>query len=216
MKRAIVLGLLATSVAVGMFVVACSSDETAATTRGNTDSGSTQDSSQPDTSLPNVDSGGPVDAGGRTAKATLNSVDDSGTKATATFVESPGCLANTKGCTVTLTMNVTGAPPGARGTHVHVGESCTDAITRGGHFNPDTVTKNGEFDNTLANDAGVGTATSTRSGITLDALSDGGVGILGRVVVVHGAPILVDGGPLLLDGGAVAPPPAFACGKILL
>ena len=216
MRRAIVSGLLMASTAVGLGLVACSSDETGAISRS--DSGSPiADASTSDTYVPNVDSGPGVDAGGRTAKAALKALSDSGTSATATLTESPGCTPNTKNCTVTLSINVTGAVPGARGTQVHVGKSCTDALTRGGHFNPDAVTKNGEWDNTIANDAGVGTTTSTRTGLTLDQLADGGVGILGRVIVVHGPPTLLpDGGPVLTDAGTPAPPPAHACGKITL
>jgi hypothetical protein len=76
---------------------------------------------------------------------------------------------------------------------------------------------NGMMDNTVVDDAGNGQQTSTRVGITLDKAADGGLGVVGRVVVVHGIPLTeADGGPKLDDAGNKLPPPAIGCGPIQL
>jgi Cu/Zn superoxide dismutase len=113
---------------------------------------------------------------------------------------------------MTLVLNLTGSIPGSRGVHVHVSGDCTNP---GAHFNPDAVMKNGEFDSIVVNDAGVGTMTSIRMGLSLDLPSDGGTGIVGRSLNVHGLPILAaDGGPVLTDAGTPVPAPRIGCGVI--
>ena len=166
---------------------------------------SSSDSSPP--AATDEDSGTGGDTGTtRSGKVTIAPVGDAGTIGTGTFVESNG--------QITLTLNVTGAPPGARGVHVHVNGDCANA---GAHFNPNPTTRNGEFDNMIANDAGVGTLTSMRAGISLDTASDAGTGIVGRSLNVHGVgATLPDGGPVLNDAGQPVPPPRIGCGIIQL
>lgn len=201
-RKLIFLGLLTAIAASGVY--ACSSDDTTATPVTTTDAGGGSDSGSTGDTGTKGDSGG-TDGSTTTKKAhvTITGVNGNTISGTGTFTEANGA--------VTLTVNVMGAPPGPRGTHVHVNADCS-----GGHYNPDTTTKNGEFDNTVVNDAGVGTGTSTRQGISLDAKSDAGTGIVGRALAIHGiAPTDVDGGPLLDDAGAPVKPPVIGCGEIM-
>ncbi len=116
-----------------------------------------------------------------------------------------------------LTIDVTNAVPGARGTHIHVGTSCAVGAP-GAHFNLDTTNRNAEFANTPVDDAGVGHNVSTKTGtpaLTLDVAADGGPGVVGRVLAIHGAPVLLpDGGPELSEAGTPLPPPISGCGVI--
>lgn len=208
MKRRSVLAVVTIAAAVLGGLYACSSDETTTSTP-KVDGGGTDTGTKPDTGGGNTDSGNPADSGNeaaaRTGHVTIAPVGDaSTTQGSGTFVQN--------GNTITLTLNVTGSIPGTRGVHVHVGGDCANP---GGHFNPDPNTRNGEFDNMTVNDAGVGTLTSSRLGISLDQLADGGTGIVGRSLNVHGIPLTsVDGGPLLNDAGVAVPPPRIGCGVI--
>jgi Cu/Zn superoxide dismutase len=186
-------------------VVACSSDATPATPEldgGQIDSGKVT----PDTGTAK-DTGTDSTPAGRKATIAIAPYGDSGTTmGSGTLDESTGA--------VTLTLDVTKAVPGSRGVHVHVGTSCAVGGP-GPHFNPDLGTRNGEWDNLQVDDAGVGHLVSTRQGLTLDPLSDGGTGIVGRVIAVHGAPLTYsDGGVLLTDAGTPQPPPISGCGVI--
>jgi Cu/Zn superoxide dismutase len=195
----------ASAVVAALAIVACSSDETPATPEldaGHVDSGTVT----PDTGAPK-DAATDTNPAGRKATLAIAPYGDSGTTMGAgTLDESTGA--------VTLTLDVTNAVPGSRGVHVHVGTSCAVGAP-GPHFNPDLATRNGEWDNLQVNDAGVGHLVSTRQGLTLDPLSDGGTGIVGRVIAVHGAPLTyTDGGVLLTEAGTPQPPPISGCGVI--
>lgn len=130
---------------------------------------------------------------------------DGGTSGTATLVEADGG--------VTFTVDVTHAPRGSRGIHVHLGK-CENDGGPGGHFNPDPMALNGQLPNLQVDDAGVGHLVATQVGLTLDDAMDGGAGIVGRAVVVHGIQATYpDGGPVL-DAGKPIPPPISGCGDI--
>jgi Cu/Zn superoxide dismutase len=200
----------------GGFAYGCSDDEETGTKppTTTTDAGGKTDGTTGTDSGGGNDTGTKTDTGTtdtgtgdtsttKTAHVTITAVNDSGVSGTGTFTQS--------GTNVTLTVNVTGAPPGPRGTHVHVNADCS-----GGHYNPNAATKNGEFDNTVVDDAGVGTGTSTRDGLDLVPKSDAGTGIVNRALAIHGiAPLDIDGGALLDDAGLPIKAPVIGCGEIL-
>jgi Cu/Zn superoxide dismutase len=152
------------------------------------------------------DTGPSQDAAARTANVTIAPYGDaSTTTGSGTFTEGNG--------TVTLSLNVTGAPPGSRGVHVHVNSSCNPAP--GSHFQPNDAGTSVFFQNMIVNDAGEGSMTSSVPIFTIEQATDAGTGIVGRTLVVHGvAETLPDGGPVLTDAGAPVPPPVSGCGSI--
>lgn len=197
----------------GSLVIACGDDTATPTTE--TDAGGGTDTSVAKDTGSATDTGGGDTATGRTGTVTIAPFGTGTTAGSGTFTEDNG--------SVTFKLDVTGAVPGSRGTHVHVRTNCTPGAGEGfgPHFNPDPATRNGEWDNIQVDDAGVGHLTSTRAGLTLEAHSDAGPGIKGRVIAVHGIPpTYPDGGPVLSDGGggfpigAPLPPPIMGCGVI--
>ena len=88
---------------------------------------------------------------------------------------------------------VTGHEPGMKGLHIHeIGDcSAPDAMSAGGHFNPQgakhgatpAVGHVGDLGNLTFSDAGRATIDTTFEGLTLDRNAPNG--IVGRAVVVH-------------------------------
>lgn len=189
----------------GVTMYACSDDPTPTASTTSADGGQ-GDSSRSDTGTGSDGSSPDGATGTRTATVTINPFAGTGgtTTGMGTFTETNG--------EVTLTLNVTNAPPGSRGVHIHVGSTCA---TAGVHFNPNPTTLNGEFKSMDVNDAGQGSLTDTKSGLSLTQAADGGTGIVGRTLVVHGVrQTYPDGGPVLTEAGTPAPPPISGCGVI--
>jgi hypothetical protein len=227
-------GILALCASVGALAApsACSNSSSATPasgTDGGVDSGGgSGDDATTDTGSSSADTGTDTGTaaetstgtdGGKRASVLVRPYGDAGTTTgTGSFSQTDGPEGGTQ---VTLTLDVTSAVPGSRGVHVHVGTSC-DVGAPGAHFNPGPTPLNGQWDNIQVDDAGVGHLLSPMTaggapgnGLSLDPYSDGGPGIVGRVLIVHGAPVLsADGGPTLTEAGTVAPPPISGCGII--
>lgn len=107
---------------------------------------------------------------------------------TAKFSGTPGAI--------TVTVNVTGAPPGMHGLHIHETGDCSapDAMSAGGHWNPamhmhgmpGPTSHIGDLGNiTIAAD-GTGTLTATSAEWVIGGAADKNP--VGKAIVVHGMP----------------------------
>ena len=94
-----------------------------------------------------------------------------------------------------ITAEVSGAPAGTHGFHIHENGSCDEAgKAAGGHFNPDNVKHGlvskdgftaahaGDLGNVEIGEDGTGKLTASIGGLTL---SDGKYGITGKSVILH-------------------------------
>jgi Cu-Zn family superoxide dismutase len=94
---------------------------------------------------------------------------------------------------VRVSGEVTGHQPGMKGIHIHEKGDCSapDAMSAGGHFNPQSakhgptpaVGHTGDLGNLTFSDAGRATIETTFEGLSLDRGAPNG--IIGRAVVVH-------------------------------
>ena len=107
---------------------------------------------------------------------------------------------------------VTGHQPGLKGFHIHEKGDCSapDAMSAGGHFNPQAkrhgptpaVGHAGDLGNLVFSDAGRATVDITFEGLTLDRNAPNG--IVGRAVVVHAGEDDTKTDPTGNSGGRVA------------
>jgi Cu-Zn family superoxide dismutase len=174
------------SLAAGFVAFSCSDDDPVAgepeLDAGPLDAPAAADTYVPDTAA-KADTNPP---GPNAAAANITSTGVGGSTITglASFVELDG--------SVNVSINVSNAPPGMRGLHVHANGSCDDAgAAAGGHFNPldashaypdGAVHHPGDFGNIVVNDAGVGTLTLTSTTITV---SPGPTSVVGHAIIVH-------------------------------
>ena len=127
-------------------------------------------------------------ADGRKATASITGKDpEMDISGSATFVEGDDGLK--------ITLNVSNAPPGEHGVHVHENGSCADndagaAGAAGGHFNPDmkmhggpgAQSHAGDLGNMTVQSDGRGQLTITTRSLTLNA---GASNVVGKAIVVH-------------------------------
>jgi Cu-Zn family superoxide dismutase len=164
--------------------VAVASDASAAdaSTAAVTDAGAKSDAGAA------TDGGAAGDGGAvSSARATLESKSMSTTKGTGTFSTVSG--------KVQLVLNVSDAPAGQHGVHIHEKGDCSaaDATSAGGHWNPGmhmhgdltdpSTTHLGDLGNITISDAGVGMITVSNAGWTMGggAATD----VVGKAIVVH-------------------------------
>jgi Cu-Zn family superoxide dismutase len=179
--RRIVAGML-----VAACVIACG-DDSEDTTPG-ADAGAKSDGGAASDAGAKTDGGAAGDGGAAsTARATLESKSMSTTKGTGTFSMVSG--------KVQFVLNVTDAPAGQHGVHIHEKGDCSaaDGSSAGGHWNPGmhmhgdltdpSTTHLGDLGNITISDAGVGMLTVSNSGWTLGG--DAGTDVVGKAIVVH-------------------------------
>jgi Cu-Zn family superoxide dismutase len=127
-------------------------------------------------------------AAGATATAEIEGRSDVVLAGRATFTPADGG--------VRVHVELTGAPPGAHGLHLHqIGDcSAPDATSAGDHFNPgghqhggpDMAERHaGDFGNIMVGQDGTGHLELVAAGLTIDS---GPNGVVGRAVVVHANP----------------------------
>jgi Cu-Zn family superoxide dismutase len=129
----------------------------------------------------------PPAGGTSTATATIEAKSGNTTLAgTATFVR--------QNDETTLTLNVTGAPPGEHGAHIHETGDCSaaDAASAGGHWNPmmhdhgmpsAAVSHLGDLGNLTVKADGTGTLTIKKAEWTIE---DGGDhDVMDKAIVIH-------------------------------
>ena len=135
---------------------------------------------------PDGEAGGPS---GKQATATLAAKSGNTSLAgTATFAQS--------GSTVTATIEVTGAPPGEHGVHIHMTGDCSsaDAMSAGGHWDPTMHMHGAPGPNTHLGDLGNMTVASDGKGTLKLSNADWQIGtgsstdVVGKAVVVHAMP----------------------------
>jgi Cu-Zn family superoxide dismutase len=126
---------------------------------------------------------------GHTAEAVLAPKSGNTTLAgTAKFSGEPG--------KVQVTVNITGAPPGMHGLHIHETGDCSapDAMSAGGHWNPtmqmhaapSASAHLGDLGNITVSDAGSGTLTYGNPAWEIG--STGANNLIGKAVIVHAMP----------------------------
>lgn len=181
-------------VALSALAYGCSDDAT-------TTPAATKDAGGTDAPVTPTDSGGAKDTGvtpdtgpgvdAAIPTAVANIAPTSGTSTvmgTATFVQTTGS---------TVTVTITGAPPGLHGMHIHAGGSCDNLDDAGpgtaalGHWNvddaghafPDAATRHiGDMGNMTIDDAGAGSLTMTNPMWTV---LPGPNSVVGHAVVFH-------------------------------
>jgi Cu-Zn family superoxide dismutase len=94
---------------------------------------------------------------------------------------------------VRVTGEVSGHQPGMKGFHIHEKGDCSapDAMSAGGHFNPNktqhgvtpAIGHAGDMGNLTFSDSGRATIDTTFEGLTVS--SDAANGIIGRAIIVH-------------------------------
>lgn len=147
----------------------------------------------------------PVKSAGNQAHATLEPRSNSSVKGNVDFFES--------GSKVRVTAKVSGLMPGSQhGFHVHEKGDCSspDAMSAGGHFNPDGNPHSnpgsekrhaGDMNNLTADSKGEATASFEFDTIRID---EGKYGILNRAVVIHAQPDDYASQPAGNAGGRIA------------
>ena len=143
--------------------------------------------------------------GGQTATARLQSASGSKVQGQITFTQAGPNR-------VRVTGEVTGHQPGMKGFHIHEKGDCSapDAMSAGGHFNPQgakhgatpAVGHAGDLGNLTFSDGGRATIDTTFEGLTLDRNAPNG--IIGRAVVVHMSPDDLKTDPTGNAGGRAA------------
>jgi len=118
---------------------------------------------------------------------------------------------------VSLTINLTGAPPGQHGVHIHETGDCSaaDAMSAGGHWNPgmhmhgqnSPTSHLGDLGNLTVAADGTGTLTVSNAGWQVGTGTPNDV--VGKAIVVHGMPDDLASQPAGNSG------PRIGCGVIM-
>ncbi|MDB4973706.1 MAG: Superoxide dismutase precursor [Myxococcaceae bacterium] len=179
--------LVATGLMSALLLIGCSDDDTSAPTPAK--DGSVADASSIDAGRSDAGLASDASVGGALASATLVPKSGSMTTGSASFRLVDGV--------VTLTLDVSGAPAGEHGVHLHVTGDCSaeNASSAGGHWNPDghlhgsggldagATSHLGDLGNITIGDDGKGTLTHSNPEWKLgDGSSDD---VVGRAIIVH-------------------------------